>query len=503
VVADVATSYDLLPYSSKPYALTHPDNLATVAGLAGLGPPSLERCRVLELGCGAGGNLIPMAMSLPGATFVGVDLSPRQIADARSLADALQLTNVEFWTLDIVDVDESFGLFDFIICHGVFSWVPPNVQEAILRLCRRNLRDNGVALVSYNVYPGWHLKGLVREILRQRVRASDEPQDQVRQARSILERTGRRLTNRRDPYGRLLSDRVALAAAGSDTYLFHEYLEDVNQPMYLREFVERATAHKLQYLGDAKLRGATQDTSDRVEHEQHVDLLVDRSFRRSLLCHADIRLEPAVGVASLLACHATARARPVSNAPDVASEHSEGFRTPVGKVWSTSNRLDKALLAVLADAHPAALSFTRLVGRVGLLVGVDPSPDELGMSLRRCWAAELVDLHLHPPKLPEQIAERPTASRLARIQAQTSSEVTNLRHHSVQLDPAARAMLSFLDGAHDRAAVAAELSVLARTDPLANDDDGRRAGSDRWRDDIDGSLERMVRFLQRSALLVS
>jgi hypothetical protein len=64
-------------------------------------------------------------------------------------------------------------------------------------------------------------------------------------------------------------------------------------------------------------------------------------------------------------------------------------------------------------------------------------------------------------------------------------------------------MLSFLDGAHDRAAVAAELSVLARTEPLADDNDGRRAGSDRWREDIDGSLERMVRFLQRSALLVS
>jgi SAM-dependent methyltransferase len=502
VVAGVATSYDLLPYSSKPYALTHPDNLATIAGLAGLRPPSLERCRVMELGCGAGGNLIPMAMSLPDATFVGIDLSHRQIADARSLAGALQLTNVEFRTLDIVDVDESFGLFDFVICHGVFSWVPRNVQEAILGVCRRNLGDNGVALVSYNAYPGWHLKGLVREMLRQRVRASDEPQEQVRQARSILERTGRRLMNRRDTYGRLLSDRVALAAAGSDTYLFHEYLEDVNQAMYLREFVERAAAYGLRYLGDAKLKGAYSNT-ERVEHEQHVDLLVDRSFRRSLLCHADIRLDPAVGAASMLECHARARAWPVSNAPDVASEQLEGFRTQAGKVWSTSNRLDKALLAVLADAHPAALSFTRLVSRVGSLVGADPSPDELAVSLRRCWAAELVDLHIRPPKLPGQIAERPTASRLARIQARTGTEVTNLRHHTVQLDSVARAMLSFLDGAHDRTALAAELSVLARTEPFADDHDGRRTGSDRWREDIDGSLERMVRFFQRSALLVS
>lgn len=74
------TSYDEVPYESYPFAQTHPDRLATVATLLGLRPAPVEQCRVLELGCAGGGNLIPMALTLPESTFVGIDLSARQIA---------------------------------------------------------------------------------------------------------------------------------------------------------------------------------------------------------------------------------------------------------------------------------------------------------------------------------------------------------------------------------------------------------------------------------------
>jgi methyltransferase-like protein/2-polyprenyl-3-methyl-5-hydroxy-6-metoxy-1,4-benzoquinol methylase len=503
-VVDVATSYDQLPYSSKPYALTHPDNLATIASLAGLGPTSLEHCRVLELGCGSGGNLIPMAMSLPGATFVGIDLSPRQIARGQSLAEALQLTNIQLRTLNIAAIDESFGSFDYIICHGVFSWVPVDVQEAILTVCLRNLGTQGVAFVSYNVLPGWHMKGLVREMLLYRVRASAQPLERVRQARAVLEGISQAVTNRRDLYSRLLRDRVALVAEASDTYLFHEYLEDINQPIYFHQFVAKAAAHGLQYLGDAKLRTAAQ-RGDRIGHEQYGDFLANRSFRRSLLCHAEIKLDLAAGAASLVECHATARARPVSAVPDVDSERVEDYRAPGGQLWSTSNRLVKALLVVLAESYPASLSFSRLAEQVGQRLGTVPSVDVLAQSLLRCWESGVLELHRHPPHLPERIGDRPTASPLARIQARTGVAITNLRHHTVRLDPVARAILCLLDGSHDRATLAAELNVLARTEPPTVEDEGVEAPrpSERWREDIDGSLERMLRFFQRSALLVA
>jgi SAM-dependent methyltransferase len=504
VVAVVATSYDLLPYSSKPYALTHPDNMATIAGMAGLRTPPLERCRVLELGCGAGGNLIPMALGLPGATFVGIDLSRRQIADARSLAGALGLANTEFRALDITEVDESLGLFDFIVCHGVFSWVSATVRQAILAVCRRNLRPNGVAYVSYNVYPGWHLKGLVRDILLYGVRRDAEPRQRVEDARAVLEAVSRRVSNRQDGYGRLLSNEVRKVAGASDAYLFHEYLEDVNQPVYFHRFAEMAAAHGLRYLADARSRVDLRAAGDPVKHEQDLDFLVMRSFRRSLLCHREARLDPAVGAVTLRSSHARARARPVSTAPDVDSDRVEEFRMPTGKLWSTRNRLDKTLLTTVAVRYPATMAFQDLAEEVGRQTEIGPGADDLAEALRRCWAFELIDLYVHPLVLPERIGKRPTASPLARIQSCNSSQVTNLRHHSVDLDSVAQAMLDLLDGTRDRTELAAALGLLARGEPLAGEGTGKRPRrSERRRDDIDGSLAQLLRFYQRSALLVS
>ena len=47
--------------------------------LFGLNTAAPTQCRVLELGCAAGLNLIAMAALLPESTFVGIDLSPVQI----------------------------------------------------------------------------------------------------------------------------------------------------------------------------------------------------------------------------------------------------------------------------------------------------------------------------------------------------------------------------------------------------------------------------------------
>src|SRR6266567_6321347 len=91
-----ASSYDAVPYSVGAFPQTRPDRLATLATLFGLHPASPARARVLELGCAAGGNLIPMALAGPAARFVGIDLSARQIDDARATARELGLTNVDF-----------------------------------------------------------------------------------------------------------------------------------------------------------------------------------------------------------------------------------------------------------------------------------------------------------------------------------------------------------------------------------------------------------------------
>jgi hypothetical protein len=66
---------------------------------------------------------------------------------------ALGLKNVEIKQLDILDIDDSLGQFDYIISHGVYSRVPPAVQNKILDLCKRHLAANSVAYISYNIIP--------------------------------------------------------------------------------------------------------------------------------------------------------------------------------------------------------------------------------------------------------------------------------------------------------------------------------------------------------------
>ena len=118
------TTYDEIPYESSPFPETHPLVTSAVSLLFGLRAPEPESCRILELGCACGGNLIPMALSLPEARCVGLDLSTRQIADGQAIVDRLGISNIELRAASILDVTAEWGLFDYIICHGVYSWDP-------------------------------------------------------------------------------------------------------------------------------------------------------------------------------------------------------------------------------------------------------------------------------------------------------------------------------------------------------------------------------------------
>src|SRR5690348_8888319 len=157
-------SYDAVPSGGGAIGGTRPDYLAATAKLRGVDAPDVRRCRVLDLGCATGGNLLAMALAFPESSFVGVDLSPRQIAAARSAAREIGVDNVRFESMSITDIDETFGTFDYIVSHGVYSWVPLEVQQKLLEVCSRNLAPDGIAYVSYNTYPGWHLRGLVRDM---------------------------------------------------------------------------------------------------------------------------------------------------------------------------------------------------------------------------------------------------------------------------------------------------------------------------------------------------
>src|SRR5207247_2695381 len=157
-VNDSANSYDRLPYRSKPRRSTHPETAATLARLMGLNPAPVTNCRVLEIGSGTGGNVHAMAWPLPESRFLGIDPSPVQTDLARREAERFRLANVRFEAIGVGDLAIDCGPFDYIFCHGVYSWVPPHVQDQILAACRAHLAPHGVAMVRYSTSPGSHLR---------------------------------------------------------------------------------------------------------------------------------------------------------------------------------------------------------------------------------------------------------------------------------------------------------------------------------------------------------
>jgi methyltransferase-like protein/SAM-dependent methyltransferase len=481
-------SYDELPYVSEPRYATHPDCLATVATLFGMRPAPPDRCRHLELGCATGGNLIALAEALPGSQFVGIDLSPRQVEEGQAVVRTLGLTNVELRALSILDVDDEFGKFDYIACHGVYSWVPEAVREKILAICKRHLAPQGVAYVSYNTYPGWHQRGLVRELLQYHVRRFAQPRQQVAQARTFLDFLAAAVPEKEVTYARLLREEAGQLRPKEDAYLFHEHLEEVNQPLYFHEFAGRAAAHGLQYLGDSsqhlrlanlapEVQAAVREwTADRVGVEQYVDFIANRAFRRSLLCHDGVALSPDPIPGVLPALRATALVRPTKPEPDVCSPAAVEFRGDHDQSITTRNPLLKAALLLLYEAWPAPVAFEPLCTgarqRAGTGAG-DTRPEELAQALVDLYLSNMVALHVHMPEFVLEPGERPLASPLARLQAATRSRVTNRLHMLIEVEGLDRAVLRCLDGRHDRAELVEALTDWVASGRFELRQDGR------------------------------
>ena len=296
----IAQSYDELPYSSACYHTSSPENLRTVAHLFGLEAPPLARARVLELGCAAGGNLISFAARHPEAVVVGVELSSVQVEAGQRTIGAMGLDNARIEQGSIVDIDASLGQFDYILCHGVYSWVPEEVRTAILRVARERLSPQGIAFVSYNTYPGWKAKEVVRDAMLLRGGNRAGVMEQLAYAGGMIEFL-HEMAPKDSVLAKIMNDNIGTIRHGDATYLAHEFLELCNAPCYFRDFIDAARQQGLEYLGDAEVASMFASNfgadaakmlidecgGDQVVLEQLMDFLANRPFRQTLLVHAE------------------------------------------------------------------------------------------------------------------------------------------------------------------------------------------------------------------------
>src|SRR5262245_59779269 len=295
--------YDEVPYSNCAILHTHPRRLAVMASLLGMKPAPVRQCRVLELGCGDGSNLIPMAHALPKSQFFGIDLAGRPIAKGQAMIADLGLENIALQQMDILDFPKNASEFDYIITHGIYSWVPEAVRDKVLEISKAHLAPQGVAFVSYNTYPGWRIRQMTREMMQYHVASLDEPVRKIQQARALAQFVCDS-ADQETSSGRLLAEEMRQVLIRPEPGLYHDDLASINDPVYFFQFVSHAAKHGLQFLAETQFT-AKQDVSaapemaetlsrlgaDVVQREQYLDFLECRRFRQTLLCHDNIPID--------------------------------------------------------------------------------------------------------------------------------------------------------------------------------------------------------------------
>jgi methyltransferase-like protein/trans-aconitate methyltransferase len=474
--------YDKVLYPAAVFPQTHPNRLATVAFLRGVQPVSITRCRVLELACGVGSNLIGMAFQLPESEFVGLDLARRPIAFGQAFLAELGLRNISLHSMDLCRAStEQFGRFDFIIAHGVYSWVPQHVREGILAVCREMLNPQGVAYISYNAYPGNHLRDLVRGMMHFHTSCFDDPTEKVGQARGLLKFLAESTPNP-DNYVVAIRTQYERTLKYADEAFFHDDLSEVNQSFYFYEFMADAERHGLQFVGEAnsnelrpgkfapevmrkmdELKGAKE-----VVREQYKDFIRGSGFRQTLLCHKEIELAPDLLVERVPKLYASCDAAPQENS---GGSEATVFRRPEGSELETTHPLIGAALKFLWSRWPATISFEAVLATARpaatnrAVAPIESSEAEiLAEALMRAYRAGFLQMHVFPHQVTNTVSDRPSTSRLARFQLERGEFATSPLHVLMKFpDPLSRRLVQLLDGTRNQEMLARELLEFIRS----------------------------------------
>jgi 2-polyprenyl-3-methyl-5-hydroxy-6-metoxy-1,4-benzoquinol methylase len=509
------TRYDQVLYPSYTHPQTHPDRLCVIARLLGMSPAPVEKCRVLELGCGNGTNLLPMAWSLPSSSFVGVDLASRPIETGQAHARELGLSNLRLAAADLASIDSTWGEFDYIIAHGVYSWIPLPVRERLMMICRQNLAPQGVAFISYNTFPGAHLRLMLREMMLFHTRQFEDPAQKTAQAVALARLLAS--TGGKDEYQAWMRAEFERVVDHDEGYLFHDDLAEINDALWFTQFISHAARHSLQYLSEADFF----ETSDhplsaeareqlaqlgpnRILWEQYLDFMKCRRFRQTLLCRNQVTLRSAPDTEAVQSLFVSSAATSTDGVVDLSPGVVASFSAPKSAKVQTDFAPGKAALVCLERKWPTPVGFRELLTEADRMLnsGAETKTDAASFApfLLQLYNAGVVDFHSWRPPLLLEPGERPSTSAVARLQARNHEYVTSLMHVPVKVeDEVGRRLLTWLDGSCDRTSLVDKLYDFLKPQQGTPASPAER---DQVRKELTQKLEGNLRKLGRTGLLV-
>lgn len=510
--------YDDVPYETYVYPQTQPEHLHAIGTLFGLTPPPLEKARILELGCALGGNLIPVAMMFPQSKCVGIDISGEQIEIANQQKKDLGLKNIEFLQKDVSKIEADFGKFDYIMCHGVFSWVPEPVRDAILDVCRDHLTPNGLAVISYNVLPGWGALKTLRDMMIYHTKEIAQPGQKIREARSLLDFVHDNAQGSNNIYRQFIDTERKMLKEVNDSYIFHEHLEDENRQYYLHEFTDMAAKHGLSYVGDSSLstmylgnfsaqaRETLSKITDAIKQEQYIDFLVNRRFRFSILTHAanTAKINRALDPKRIFDFYIRPQYEPV---PQNVLNNNAGFeftRRPTGEKIQIQDKTIARIMMRLLDIGQKGIKPDYAARVIAQEEKIDEKlvrdffqRNGFALALQSFFA-----LQTTPYDIADTISKKPRATGLARYQLNhpENVKITSNTKQSVNTTVFERKLLLSLDGQKDVKEIADELHPLVKNGSLTIEKDVKPV-TDLSKEALTDMIEKTLKKFLRSGLL--
>jgi SAM-dependent methyltransferase/methyltransferase-like protein len=517
-----AFAYDKVLYPNYLHAQTHPDRLATMTRFFGVDAKPVENCRVLELGCGTGSSLLSFALDLPESRFVGIDLSEKQIEIGKTAAEAVGLKNLEFRQGDIMEISrEEYGEFDYIIAHGLYSWVPEPVRDQILKICREILAPNGVAFISYNTLPGCHFRQMAREMMLFYTRDISAPIEKVQQSLGFLKFVADSALSDKVHKKVLEEEFKKLSKRGFEN-IFHDDLSEINYPLYFHQFIDHAKKHDLQFVTEVEyfptqngiyprevMDVLHQISDDVIALEQYLDFIEGRLFRHTLLCHKEVELNRLPDAKILREVRISSPLRPASEKPELASSKHEVFVGGKDEAIEINHPLTKAAFFYLGKIWKDSTTFDELVeacrellsSESGAEIEIDEQKErELGEMIFQIYAPSFLRFHTHQPAFAAKPGEKPVASALARWQSRFDDTVSTLLcTQFIIKDDLGKELLRLLDGTRDRSRLIDDMTDFIRSEKFAQPADVKK----HLIQNLPEQLERSLNIFAEKALLVS